>query len=58
MIVIVNDNIFTEKNYSSARDHIIHTDDGSVCATFLIEYHIVLGFPGEMDLFVSQAVLQ
>ena len=49
---------FVEKNYASAREHIIHTEDGSVCATFLIEHHVMLGFPGEMDLFVSQAVLQ
>jgi len=47
-----------EKNYSSARQHIIHTTNGSLCASFLIEYHIVVGFPGEIDLFVTQAVLQ
>jgi len=47
-----------EKEYESARQHFIHTSDGSQCATFLIEYHIVSGFPGEIDLFVTQAVLQ
>jgi len=51
-----------EKDYESARQHFIHTthvDDASnQCATFLVEYHIVSGFPGEIDLFVAQAVLQ
>jgi len=47
-----------EKDYQNARQHIIHTSDGKMCATFLIEYHVVLGFPGEIDLFVTQAVLQ
>lgn len=47
-----------EKDYESARRHVIHTQDGSQCASFLIEYHIVSGFPGEIDLFVTQAVLQ
>lgn len=47
-----------EKDYESARQHFIHTSDGTQCASFLIEYHIVSGFPGEIDLFVTQAVLQ
>ena len=49
---------FLEKNYETARQHFLHTSDGSLCATFLIEYHVVAGFPGEIDLFVTQAVLQ
>jgi len=47
-----------EKEYEGARQHFIHTSDGTQCAAFLIEYHIVSGFPGEIDLFVTQAVLQ
>jgi len=46
------------KDYSEARKHIVYTNDGSKCASFLIEYHVVCGFPGEVDLFVTQAVLQ
>lgn len=47
-----------EKNYQCARQHFIYTSEGSQCAAFLIEYHVVAGFPGEIDLFVTQAVLQ
>lgn len=50
--------LFAEKDYETARQHIIHTSDGILCATFLVEYHVVAGFPGEIDLFVTQAVLQ
>ena len=48
----------TEKNYGEARKYFIYTNEGSQCAAFLIEYHVVAGFPGEVDLFVTQAVLQ
>ena len=50
--------IVSEKNYQMARYHFIHSSDGESCAHFLIEYHIVAGFPSEVDLFIAQAVLQ
>ena len=52
------ENCFLEKEYHNARQHFIYTSDGSQCAAFLIEYHVVAGFPGEIDLFITQAVLQ
>ncbi len=48
----------SEKNYQMARYHFIHSSDGEGCALFLIEYHIVSGYPSEVDLFIAQAVLQ
>lgn len=50
--------IIAEKDYTSARQHFVHCCEGETYATFLIEYHVTAGFPGEIDLFVSQAVLQ
>ena len=47
-----------EGNYKSARQHFVHCYEGEKYARFLIEYHITAGFPGEIDLFVTQAVLQ
>eukprot|EP00794_Sanderia_malayensis_P008957 gene8958-9911_t len=46
-----------EQNYQAARAHFMHTSEGSLYATFLIEYHVTAGYPGEIDLFVTQAVL-
>ncbi|XP_041362728.1 Golgi to ER traffic protein 4 homolog [Gigantopelta aegis] len=47
-----------EKNYVQARYHLIHSTDGKLCASMLIEYHITKGYPSEVDLFIAQAVLQ
>lgn len=55
---ILESYLHLEKNYQCARQHFIYTSEGSQCAAFLIEYHVVAGFPGEIDLFVTQAVLQ
>ena len=49
---------FTERNYSSARQHFAHGQEGELYGAFLVEHHVTSGYPGEIDLFVTQAVLQ
>ena len=41
-----------------SRYHFVHSLDGEGCATMLVEYHVSVGFPSEVDLFIAQAVLQ
>ncbi|KAA0203416.1 hypothetical protein HAZT_HAZT004544 [Hyalella azteca] len=50
--------LWKEKQYALARYHYLRSDDGSGCATFLIELHLLKGYPSEVDLFLAQAVLQ
>lgn len=50
--------LLTEKNYLLARQHFIHSRDGSGCANMLLELHQTRGYSNEGDLFVAQAVLQ
>ncbi len=50
--------VVAEKNYVQARYHFLHSSDGEGCAAMLIEYHVTLGYPSEVDLFIAQAVLQ
>ncbi|XP_049949715.1 Golgi to ER traffic protein 4 homolog [Schistocerca serialis cubense] len=47
-----------EKNYTLARHHFLHSEDGTGCATMLVELHRQRGFACEVDLFIAQAVLQ
>ncbi|XP_031846986.2 Golgi to ER traffic protein 4 homolog [Nomia melanderi] len=47
-----------EKNYIMARQHFIHSKDGTGCAAMLVEYHQQRGYTNEIDLFIAQAVLQ
>jgi hypothetical protein len=47
-----------ESDYAQSRYHFVRSTDGEGCAAMLIEYHIVRGFPSEVDLFIAQAVLQ
>lgn len=47
-----------ENNYPQARYHYLHSMDGKGCAAMLLEYHVARGYPSEVDLFISQAVLQ
>ncbi|KZC13777.1 PREDICTED: Golgi to ER traffic protein 4 homolog [Dufourea novaeangliae] len=47
-----------EKNYIMARQHFIHSRDGSGCAAMLVELHEQRGYTNEIDLFIAQAVLQ
>ncbi|XP_076309076.1 Golgi to ER traffic protein 4 homolog isoform X2 [Tachypleus tridentatus] len=49
---------YLEKNYAQSRYHFTHSSDGDGCASMLIEYHINKGYPSEVDLFITQAVLQ
>lgn len=48
----------TERNYAQARYHYIHSTDGEACAQMLLEFHRTQGFPSEVDMFITQAVLQ
>ena len=47
-----------EQNYSDSRYHFLFTSDGHQCASMLVENATTRGYPGEADLFVTQAVLQ
>ncbi|KOX69034.1 Golgi to ER traffic protein 4 like protein [Melipona quadrifasciata] len=47
-----------EKNYVMARQHFIYSRDGSGCAAMLVELHEQRGYKNEIDLFITQAVLQ
>ena len=48
----------SERNYSQARYHFLHSNDGKNFATMLIEFHVTAGYPSEVDLFIAQTVLQ
>ena len=50
--------VLLEKNYLLARQHFIHSRDGSGCAAMLVELHEQRGYVNEIDLFIAQAVLQ
>ncbi|XP_045476092.1 Golgi to ER traffic protein 4 homolog [Harmonia axyridis] len=47
-----------EKNYSQSRYHYMLSNDGKSCAKMLIEHHVKHGYRSELDLFITQAVLQ
>lgn len=47
-----------EKNYIMARQHFIHSKDGSGYAAMLVELHEQRGYINEIDLFIAQAVFQ
>ncbi|XP_059144290.1 Golgi to ER traffic protein 4 homolog [Physella acuta] len=47
-----------ERNYAQARYHYIHSTDGEACAQMLLEFHRTQGYPSEVDMFITQAVLQ
>lgn len=47
-----------DKNYSLARQHFLYTNDGLGCATMLMELLEQQGYSSEMDLFITQIVLQ
>lgn len=58
---VLNDQICkfnSEKNYGSARYHYLRSEDGGGCADMLVELHLLRGYPSEIDLFLTQAVLQ
>ncbi|RUS75485.1 hypothetical protein EGW08_016753 [Elysia chlorotica] len=47
-----------ERNYLQARYHYIHSSDGEGCAKLLVEFHTNHGYSSEVDMFITQAVLQ
>lgn len=47
-----------ERNYPQSRYHYIHSSDGEACATMLMEFHTNHGYASEVDMFITQAVLQ
>ncbi|XP_014472401.1 PREDICTED: Golgi to ER traffic protein 4 homolog [Dinoponera quadriceps] len=47
-----------EKNYIMARQHFMHSRDGSGCAAMLVELHEQRGYMNEIDLFIAHAVFQ
>jgi len=50
--------LWKEKNYAQARFHLIHSHSGESCGLMLVEYSTSRGYPSEVDLFITQAVLQ
>lgn len=48
----------SERNYTAARYHYLHSSDGCGFATMLVELHISEGYSNEVDLFIAQVVLQ
>ncbi|XP_026317716.1 Golgi to ER traffic protein 4 homolog [Hyposmocoma kahamanoa] len=47
-----------EKKYTAAHRHFLHSSDGVAYANMLIELHTTKGLKSEIDLFITQAVLQ
>lgn len=52
--------LWKEKNFTESRYHFLHCgySCGEDCALMLIEYHIKCGYPSEVDLFITQFILQ
>ena len=52
--------LFREKNFPEARYHFLHSDPcaGEECADLLVQYQISSNSPLEVDLFVTQFILQ
>ena len=51
-------NFWAESNFVQARYHFLHSQDGASCAKMLIDCHLNYGYPSEIDLFLTQTVLQ
>lgn len=54
----VDVSFITEKSYSSARQHFLHSDRVEDFGVMLLEYAMKEGYPHERELFLAQAVLQ
>jgi len=50
--------LWRKRKYSESRQHFLHSFDGAGCGTMLVEFHISKGFSSELDIFVTQTVLQ
>jgi hypothetical protein len=55
---IFHHHYIAETNYHMARYHFIRSDDMQNLGSMLVEIQVDLGYPSEIDLFVTQAVLQ
>jgi hypothetical protein len=51
-------NLWNEKNYIKSRYHFLHSTDGKSFSNMMIECHLKYGYPNEVDLFLTQSVLQ
>jgi len=47
-----------KRKYNESRQHFLHSCDGEGCGSMLVEFHLDQGFSSEMDLFITQTVLQ
>jgi len=47
-----------EKNYNSAKSHFLYSNDSNGCASMLIELHKKFGYSNEVELFITQIILQ
>ncbi|XP_058806030.1 Golgi to ER traffic protein 4 homolog isoform X1 [Phymastichus coffea] len=47
-----------EKNYLYARQHFLYSSNGDKCATMMVEFYEEQGYTNEIDLFITQIVLQ
>ncbi|XP_037074704.1 Golgi to ER traffic protein 4 homolog [Pollicipes pollicipes] len=50
--------LWKEGDLAGARYHLIRSDDGQTCARLLVDLHTQRGAADEIDLFITQAVLQ
>ena len=52
--------LFQEKNYADARYHFLHSSSisGRECGQMLVEYQVSQASPLEVDLFITQFILQ
>jgi len=51
-------NLWSLKRYPESRNNFLFSCDGSGCGKMLVEFHTNHGFPRELDLFITSAVLQ
>ncbi|KAF0310087.1 Golgi to ER traffic protein 4 [Amphibalanus amphitrite] len=50
--------LWKEGDLVGARYHLLRSDDGQSCARLLVDLHLQRGAADEIDLFITQAVLQ
>jgi golgi to ER traffic protein 4 len=54
----VGKQLWCEQRYSAARPHLLCSNNGQIIGYFLVEVHQQYGYSSEVDLFITQAVLQ
>ena len=50
--------LLTEKQYAKSREHFLYSEQPQEFGAMLVEMATTLGYSGEADLFLVQAVLQ